>query len=648
VNHFVTGATGLVGRHLVGELLARDAEATVYVLVRRRSEDRLRELLGIWSAGDRVVPVFGDVLAPDLGIASFDAPIDHLWHVAAAYHLQVDWETARATNVEGTRNAVRFANRHRVGVFHHTSTNGLAGSFAGRFTEAMLDEGQRVDHPYFATKLEAEKVVRSELERPLRVYRPGPVVGDSRTGEMDKLDGAYYFFGPIRAARRLPRWLPLVGPRGRPANLVPVDFCARAMVHIGLLPEADLPGDTFHLVDTRVTAGDAVNAVADAAGAPRLAVLVPPSITHAVARAARRLPGAEAVRTWLLDRLGIPGEALEWRDFAADFDTANTDRVLEGTGIELPAFASYAGRLYRYWDRHLDPVHPPAPLERAVAGRRVMVTGASSGIGRAVARDLGRAGARVLLVARRQGELEDVQAEIRAGGGEAHVHAADLADAADIDRLVREVLDRHGGVDVLVNNAGRSIRRSIRRSYGRLHDYRRTMDVNYFAAVQLTLGFLPGMRERRDGHLVNISSIGLQADMSRFTAYNPSKAAVDAFSRSLAAEVAHEGVAVTTVYMPLVRTRMSGPTEAFRRLPGLTCEQAADLVAKALVERPPRVTTALGLLAQAVGVLWPRFLLRIMRLEHRLLPESQAARQPIALADALGPAPPDVLGRQAA
>jgi NAD(P)-dependent dehydrogenase (short-subunit alcohol dehydrogenase family) len=238
-------------------------------------------------------------------------------------------------------------------------------------------------------------------------------------------------------------------------------------------------------------------------------------------------------------------------------------------------------------------------LSRAVKGRLVLITGGSSGIGLATALTLGEAGARLILVARTPERLQEAAAEVSRRGGEAHVHPCDLTDLDAIDRLVAEVRAQHGTPDVLINNAGRSIRRSVARSYDRFHDYERTMALNYFGAVRLILGFLPAMRARRSGHIVNVSTMGLQTNTPRFSAYLASKAALDAFSRSIASEIVLDRVDITTIYMPLVRTPMIAPTKHYDHLPALSPESAANLICEALRKRPKRVSTPLGTLVDA-------------------------------------------------
>ncbi len=260
-------------------------------------------------------------------------------------------------------------------------------------------------------------------------------------------------------------------------------------------------------------------------------------------------------------------------------------------------------------------------LKDAVAGRNIMITGASSGIGKSAALELGEAGGTMLLVARRADQLQEVADEIQDRGGVAYVHRCDLSETDDIDRMATEVLEQHETVDVLVNNAGKSIRRSVDRAYERFHDYQRTMQLNYFAAVKLILDLLPTMRERNSGHIVNISTIGLQMNTPRFSAYVASKAALDAFSRSIGPEVINDGVHITTVYMPLVRTPMIAPTKIYDRFPTLSPDEAGHMIAEAIRKRPKRIATALGSLGQLTYAIAPGAQDLLVNRAYHLIPE---------------------------
>jgi short-subunit dehydrogenase len=260
-------------------------------------------------------------------------------------------------------------------------------------------------------------------------------------------------------------------------------------------------------------------------------------------------------------------------------------------------------------------------LSDTVKGRTVMITGASSGIGKAAALKIGKAHGTVLLVARSEDKLTEAKQEVEQLGGTAHVHPCDLSNPRDIDRMADEVLLDHGHVDVLVNNAGRSIRRSVGRSYDRFHDYERTMQLNYFGPVKLILDLLPVMRERHSGHIVNISTMGLQTNTPRFAAYLASKAALDAFSRSIGPEIIGEGVHITTVYMPLVRTPMIAPTKIYDRFPTLSPDQAAEMITDAIRKRPKRVATTLGNLGQLSYAVAPGAQDLVMNQAVRLFPE---------------------------
>jgi short-subunit dehydrogenase len=265
-------------------------------------------------------------------------------------------------------------------------------------------------------------------------------------------------------------------------------------------------------------------------------------------------------------------------------------------------------------------------LNDAVEGKTVMITGASSGIGRATALQIGEAGGIVLLVARSRDKLEGARRQIETLGGEAHVYPCDVSDMEDIDRMADEVLAEHDHVDVLVNNAGRSIRRSIELSYERFHDFERTMRVNYFGAVKLILRLLPVMRERRSGHIVNVSTLGVQTHVPRFSAYVASKAALDEFSRSIASEIVDDGVDVTTVYMPLVRTPMIAPTKIYNYFPAKSPEEAAEMICDAIAKRPKRASTAIGRFSEITYATVPGVQDAIVNAGYKLFPDTRAAR----------------------
>jgi NAD(P)-dependent dehydrogenase (short-subunit alcohol dehydrogenase family) len=630
LNYFVTGATGFIGRHLVAELLKRDG--TVYALVREGSKGRLDDLGQRLGAADRLVPVSGDLTKERLGIEGFDEKIDHFFHLAAIYDMESDEDSLRRANVDGTRHVVEFANSIEVGRFHHTSSIAVAGKFKGLFREDMFDEGQRLPHAYHSTKFESEKLAREHVKTPLRVYRPGIVIGHSETGEMDKVDGPYYFFKLLQKLRHaLPEWFPLAGPEGKKANIVPVDFVAKAMDHIAHMDDNDLYGNTFHLVDPKpLSTGRTLNEFAKAAHAPQFAMRVDAHLTDIVpkqvAKGLMQIPTVKGVRDQILADIEIPAEVLEHREFDADFDARDTQRALTGTGIAVPPLSSYAAKVWDYWERNLDPdLFRERSLSSVVKDKVIVVTGASSGIGREVAKKIGEAGGTVVLVARTREKLEELRNEVAEAGGTAHVHPADLSDMDDIDRVADEILEQHGAVDILVNNAGRSIRRSVAASYDRFHDFERTMQLNYFGAVKLILKLLPTMREQKSGHIINVSSIGVQTNTPRFSAYVASKSALDAFSRCMAPEVVGDGVSVTTVYMPLVRTPMIAPTSIYDAFPTLSPEEAAQLVADAILDKPKRVATRLGTFGQILYSISPKSVDQIMNTAYKIFPDSKAA-----------------------
>jgi NAD(P)-dependent dehydrogenase (short-subunit alcohol dehydrogenase family) len=630
LNYFVTGATGFIGRHLVAELLKR--EGTIYVLVREGSRGKVDALIGRLDADEgRIVPVPGDLSKPGLGVQGFEEPIDHLFHLAAIYDVDADEEAMEKANVEGTRHVIEFANAREVGRFHHVSSIAVAGAYKGVFQEDMFDEEQKLPHAYHRSKFDSERLVRNEVEAKTVIYRPGIVVGHSETGEMDKIDGPYYFFKLLQRLRHaLPEWFPLAGPEGGQTNLVPVDFVARSLDHIAHLSDDELSGDTFHLVDPEpMSVGNALNEFAKAAHAPQFAMRVDRNMTNAIPRPVRSgvkaLPTVKRIRETLLRDLGIPPGALENRDFFCTFDARDAQRALKGTGIAVPPLSTYAPRLWDYWERNLDPdLFRERSLASSIRDKKILITGASSGIDTAL--KIGEAGGEVMLVSRTREKLEEVAEQVKERGGTAHVHPCDLSDLEDIDRLAEEVLEEHGGVDILVNNAGRSIRRSVRASYDRFHDFERTMQLNYFGALKLILAFLPGMRERKAGHIINISSIGVQTNTPRFSAYVASKAALDAFSRCVAPEVVGDNVKFTTIYMPLVRTPMIAPTDIYKAFPTLTPDEAAQMICDAMIDKPKRKASRLGTFGEVLYAVSPKTVDIVMNTAYNLFPDSKAAK----------------------
>jgi short-subunit dehydrogenase len=636
MSYFLTGATGFIGRNLVEKLLQR--EGTIYALVRAGSRGRLEELrTSLGADGARIVPVAGDLSQPGLAVSEEDmvamrGEVDHFFHLAAIYDITADAESQEIANVEGTRHATELATAIEAGCFHHVSSIAAAGLYKGEWREDMFDEAQRLDNnPYFRTKHESERIVREEYSRAWRVYRPGIVVGDSRTGEIDKIDGPYYLFKALQRARKvLPSWLPTIGVEGGEINIVPVDYVAAAMDHIAHKPK--LNGKVFHLTDPNPkTAGEVLNIFAKAADAPRAALRLDPALTEpatGLARSAlKMLPGSKRVVKAAFNEIGLPASVLSYVDYPTTFDSTQTLKALKGSGIEVPPLESYADRIWDYWERNLDPgLFKDRTLSAAVRGKVVMITGASSGIGKAAAVKVADAGAIVLLVARSVEKLEETKEEIVAAGGTAHIHRCDLADIEDVERMAEEVLTYHGHVDILVNNAGRSIRRSVTLSYDRFHDYERTVQLNYLGAVRLILALLPTMRARKSGHIINISSIGTQTNPPRFSAYVASKAALDAFSRVIASEVIDDDIHLTTINMPLVRTPMIAPTRMYDMFPAITPEEAAEMIAKAMTNRPKKVATKLGNFGELLYAVAPKASDKILNTAYKLFPDSQAAK----------------------
>ena len=636
MQYFITGATGFIGRRLVAKLLER-AGSSIFFLAREAERERLDDLYEFWGCDDsRVKPVFGDLTEDLLGVSAVDRKklakkTTHFFHLAAIYDLSADAESQLRVNVEGTRNTVRFAEAIGAKHFHLFSSIASAGMFEGLFREDMFEEAEGLDHPYFRTKHDSEGIVRRECKIPWRIYRPAIVVGDSRTGEMDKIDGPYYFFKLIQKMRKmLPSWMPTIGIEGGRINVVPVDFVVNAVDHIAHLKGED--GKCFHLVDPLpMRVGDLLNTFARAAHAPEMTMRINAALFSFIPRHMRKallaLTPVRRIRHAVMKDLGLPDDMFQFVNYPTRFDCRETTRALKGTGIAVPPLDSYAWRLWDYWERHLDPdLFIDRSLRGQVGGKVVLVTGASSGIGKALARKLAEAGAVVVTIARDKEQLDEVVAEFAAAGLILHAYVGDLADLADAEALTARVLATHGAVDILVNNAGRSIRRAIENSYDRFHDFERTMQLNYFGALRVSMSVLPQMSAQKRGHIINISSIGVLTNAPRFSAYVASKSALDAWTRCAASEFADRGVHFTTINMPLVKTPMIAPTKLYDHVPTLTPEEAADLICDAIVHKPVRVATRLGITGQVLHAVVPRVAQIIMNTTFRMFPDSGAAQ----------------------
>jgi thioester reductase-like protein/short-subunit dehydrogenase involved in D-alanine esterification of teichoic acids len=628
MRYVVTGGTGFIGRRVVSAILSRNDDPEVWVLVRRESLPRFERLAEHW--GDRAKPLVGDLTATGLGLSDETiaelGSVDHVVHCGAVYDVTADDSDAEAAmrnaNVDGTKAVIDLAKRVNA-TLHHVSSIAVAGTFPGEYTEEDFDVAQDLPTPYHQTKFEAEMLVRAAQGLRMRVYRPAVVVGDSRTGEMDKVDGPYYFFGLMAKLAALPKFTPMLLPDTGRTNIVPVDFVVDALTELMHVPDRD--GQTFHLTAPKsIGLKHIYRGVAKEAGLPELRGSLPGSMATPFLKATGR---AKILRNMAATQLGIPAEILDVVDLVPTFTSDNAAEALRGSGIRVPEFSSYAPRLWRYWAEHLDPDRarrddPAGPL----VGRHVIITGASSGIGRASAIAVAERGATVFALARNAEALDDLIAEIRESGGDAHAFTCDVTDSASVEHTVKDILGQFGHVDYLVNNAGRSIRRSVSASTDRLHDYERVMAVNYFGSVRMVLALLPHWRERRFGHVVNVSSAGVQASSPKYSAYIPSKAALDAFAEVVGTETLSDHITFTSIHMPLVQTPMIAPSRRLNPVPPITADHAAAMVVRGLVDKPARIDTPMGTLADVGHYFTPGLSRRVLHQLYLGYPDSAAAR----------------------
>lgn len=596
MRYVVTGGTGFIGHQVVTHLLAHRDDAEVWLTVDDPvAQARFAVLAAQW--GERV-----QALSPD----SAPPGADHVVNCNAA-----DSESALELS------------RRLGATLHQLSSVAVAGDFAGEYTEHDFDVGQQLRTTRHRSAFAAEQVVRSASDVRFRIYRAGVTVGDSRTGEIDRIAGPYHVFGLLARLAALPSVTPVPLPDIGRINIVPADYVVAALVELMHLEGRD--GQTFHL-----TAPDAVGlrhiyrAVAPCAGLPPLRGGLPRGLAAPLLAVRGR---AKVLRDMAVTQLGVPPQAIDTLETAAVFRSDFTRDALRNSGIQPPAFSEYAPALWRYWAEYLDPERarsgdPDGPL----VGRHVIITGASSGIGRASAMAVAARGATVFALARNGAALQELVEEITAEGGQAYAFSCDVTDTESVETTIAEILGRFGRVDYLVNNAGRSIRRSVTASTDRLHDYERVMAVNYFGAVRMVLALLPHWRARRFGHVVNVSSAGVQARNPKYSSYLPTKAALDAFTDVVASETLSDNITFTTIHMPLVKTPMIAPSGRLNPVPPISAEHAAAMVVRALVDKPVRIDTPLGTLADAGQYFTPKLARRVLHQLYLGYPDSPAAR----------------------
>nr|BBD14180.1 fatty-alcohol-forming reductase [Reinekea sp.] len=641
MNVFVTGGTGFIGTRLVKKLINDHQDLNrIYILVRPTSIEKARqkfvEELSNPNIAEKITFIEGNLREPHLGIGEGDFEsmkdhVDHFFHLGAIYDLKADREAQLAVNVQGTRFAVQSAKRMGTKTFHLMSSIAAGGLYPGVFREDMFEEAVGLDHPYFSTKHESERIVREEADFSFRIYRPSFVVGDSQTGEIDKVDGPYYLFKSLKSIRQLlPQWMPLLGIEGGRFNIVPVDFVVDAVSCLAFAPGQD--GQTFHLTDsTHWKFGELLNMFARAAHAPefemrvnaRLFEFLPSVVKQGILTA----PGVKEILDELFESIGIPRDFFNFLNWPTKYDNRKAEAILEQAGITPPPLDSYAPKLWDYWERNLDPdLFAEKTLEERLKNKVVLITGGSSGIGKASALRLSKSGATVVICGRDADKLRLAHAEIEESGGSIYSVQADITKQEDVEKLFNMIDTEFSGLDFLINNAGHSIRRSVMRSLDRLHDFERTIQINYMAAVSMTLRSLPLMERRHGGHVINISSIGVLSNSPRFSAYVGSKAALEAFSRCAAGELVDQKIHFTNINMPLVRTPMIAPTAIYDHVPTLTPDEAAELVVEAILKRPERLSTKLGKFAELVHALSPKLQRQVLNTAYRLFPES--ARKP--------------------
>lgn len=646
LTYLITGATGFVGKHLLEKLLKRNENSIIFCITREQSINKLKKLCyeryGIDNAL-RIIGISGDITKKNLGLNSskikaFKNNIDHFFHIAAMYDMRATTEQNELTNVTGTQYAIDVANSIKCKLFNHISSIAVAGDHDGLFFESSFNEGQTFDNAYLRTKFESEDIVRKSIKTPYRVYRPGIIIGSTKTGEADKIDGIYYLFKTLQQLRKwLPQAVTLPVIEGETIPIVPIDYCVDAMDELAHSKKKINNGQAFHLVDSSPpTLCELLNIFSKAAHGPSfssklstvLLSLVPKNVWSAISN----IPIIEQAPNGILSSfLDVPESVMNYAQWRADFDDADTREFLYGTGIQCPKLESYAWRCWDYYERNLDirNVNRPLAIKYAVNGKTILITGSSDGIGAKLAERLAGNGATIILVARNMEKLKVVGDKIRKNGGIAYEYTCDLSKGDDCVKLYETVNKKHT-VDILINNAGRSIRRSFEYQCdaSRFHDFERTMQLNYFGSVRMICGFLPNMRKQKFGQIINISSISIPANQPRFGAYAASKSALDQLCKCIASEVHGDGVSFSTIYMPLVKTKMvQSKGNNYDHLNLLTTDEASMLIERAIVTKERSIKTIESKYISTASSLFPSLVESVLHRQYLLEPEANPKDQ---------------------
>jgi NAD(P)-dependent dehydrogenase (short-subunit alcohol dehydrogenase family) len=647
----VTGANGFLGKHLVDRLIQNGHDITL--LIRNPESPDKKYLIDNWrhqtakinnhgrNANIRIWE--GDIGKSNIGVDTEHTLTDfhHIYHLAAIYDLGAGETLTLDTNVVGTEILLKKLDDDKFcGCLHFISSIAVAGDFKGEFSERMFAEGQKHDHVYNRSKYESEKLVRekrsTQNQYDIRIYRPSAIVGDSQTGEMDRIDGPYYGFVAIAAMKKfLPPWLPLVAPKNKALmDMVPVDYVADAIYTLSMVDRTELPEDLFcfHLTDPQApTMIKAFKLILKAADGPRIQFTFSTNWAKAylgLLGQASNLKSIELLKNALLNSLNIPLPIFDAMMPNVRFGAGETTRLLKKNGVILPTFDAYVDKLWDYYNRHLDPERNKEERSRqAFQGKVVLITGGSEGIGFVCAKRCVAYGAKVVLVARKQEKLNQAVLELQPiaekSGGSIEARACNISNLDECDLLVTYILKQYGYVDILFNNAGLSIRRSISKSLNRFHDFQRTMQINYFGALRIILGLLPSMVERKSGHILYSSTMGTLAPTPRFGAYLASKSAMDALSDSLAAEYADRNIYLTSIKYPMVKTGMIAPTSDFDDMPAATPEFAAQMFVNAVLNRPRKQMTGTGMAIGISNLFTPKVMTQIYNYFYKIWPDEK-------------------------
>ena len=615
---FLTGASGFLGKYLL-ELLCKDQDVkTIYLLLQDKSRlDYIEQhLLNKNIQMKKIVFIQGDITKKNLDITEnkFNlllGNIDKIYHLAALYDLNANSKKLDLINHQGTKNTLEFAQKIKAKSFDYISSIAVAGNFSGKFFENDNLKKPKTKNAYYESKYKAELHIHNNCNIVYKIFRPGIIVGSSIDGYIEKVDGIYYIFNLLSELKKnLPAWFSLACPEGGILNLVPVDYVAKAIHKIS---KSQTKNDIFHITDSApYSFGQIIELLLQEQNSPKINFTIKNSFLNFLPKGflsfLKNNYFLSKIYSVLLEYYKIPKSSLEFINYKTFFDNKNSQKILNKESINCPNLKSYIDVLYQYWDKNKNIENQKEQaLVTEIKNKHIVLTGATSGIGLETLKALSCYNINLTVIARDLVKLDKKITDIKNIKANIYKIKADFTDERQIKKAITKSITKFKNVDIIINNAGFSIRRDILKSNNDLENYKKLMQINYFAPLSLILSALDSMKQQNSGHIINISSIGVLTKAPKFSGYIAAKSALENFSYAADAELDKHNIKFTNINMPLVATPMINPVKIYKDIPTISSIDAKDLIMEAIIKKPKRIATKIGIFVNIIHAIMPSF-----------------------------------------